>query len=73
MNGNVALLLIRLIGVFTGIEIRHALTTGVARWHGGEATREYSPKRYQRCICWAWVTLALCFVSAIVVSVGRFC
>jgi hypothetical protein len=72
MNGTVATLLICLIGVFAGIQIRHALTTGVARWHGGEATREYNPERYWRCICGVWVTLALCFVIAIVMSVARF-
>lgn len=45
MNGTVTISLICFIGVFSGIQIRHALTTGVARWHGGEATREYSPER----------------------------
>ena len=48
MNWAVTTSLICLIGVYTGIQIHHVLKTGVARWLGGEATREYNAARYWR-------------------------
>jgi hypothetical protein len=72
MNATIAILLICLIEVYTGSEIRRTMMTGVARWHGGEATREYSHVRYWRCVCEAWFTLVLSFVIAIAVTVAGF-
>jgi hypothetical protein len=72
MNWAVTTSLICLIGVYTGIQIHHVLKTGVARWLGGEATREYNAARYWRYVCEAWVALILSSVVAIAMTLASF-